>query len=211
MRIVLLDDLPGVGNAGEVAEVKNGYARNWLLPQGLAERATKDALNRVTLIKRAAEAKRAARMTVAAEKFGVLAQKDLILRLKTGAGSRVFGAVTSTLLAQEAKAQFGIDLDRRHIMLDEPIKQLGEFTIPLRASSSVTGELRVNVLPELKKGQTAEQQARQLAAARAAAQGGAAEAATESEPEAAAEGAGEDTSASEERIEEMAEAVDAEA
>jgi large subunit ribosomal protein L9 len=171
MRIVLLDDLANVGNAGEVVEVKNGYARNWLLPQGLAERATTDALNRINLIKRAAEAKRAARMTAAAEKFGALGSKELIIRLKTGAGNRVFGAVTSSLLADEVKSQFGINVDRRHIMLEEPIKQLGEFTIPLRASSSVTGELKLSVLPELKKGQTAEQQARQLAAARAAAAG----------------------------------------
>ncbi len=205
MRVVLLDDLANVGNAGEVAEVKNGYARNWLIPQGLAERATTDALNRVKLIKRAAEAKRAARMTAASEKFGVLGSKELIIRLKTGAGNRVFGAVTNSLLADEVKSQFGILLERRHIMLDEPIKQLGEFTIPLRASSEVTGELKVNILPELKKGQTAEQQARQLAALRNAANP-VAEAPV-------AEAAGEDTSAdaADEHIEELAEAVDAEA
>src|SRR5690349_11123138 len=127
MRIVLLDDLANVGNAGEVVEVKNGYARNWLLPQGLAERATTDALNRVKLIKRAAEAKRAARMTAAAEKFGVLGDRELVIRLKTGAGNRVFGAVTTSLLADEVKTQFGIQLERRHIMLEEPIKQLGDF------------------------------------------------------------------------------------
>jgi large subunit ribosomal protein L9 len=206
MRIVLLDDLAGVGNAGEVAEVKNGYARNWLIPQGLAERATTDALNRVNLIKRAAEAKRAARMTAAAEKFSVLGGKELVIRLKTGAGNRVFGAVTSALLADEVKAQFGFQLERRHIMLEEPIKQIGEFTIPLRASSDVTGELKVNILPELKKGQTAEQQARQLAAQRGAAAPPPAETAPtfdEADEEAAA--------ADEAHIEELAEAADAEA
>ena len=207
MRIVLLDDLANVGNAGEVVEVKNGYARNWLIPQKLAERATTDALNRVNLIKRAAEAKRAARMTVAAEKFGVIGSKELVIRLKTGAGNRVFGAVTSALLADEVKAQFGIVLDRRHIMLEEPIKQIGEFTIPLRASSNVTGELKLSVLPELKKGQTAAQQARQLAALRGT------PAVEEPAATEATEAAGEDTSApdTDAHLEELAESVDAEA
>ena len=213
MRIVLLDDLANVGSAGEVVEVKNGYARNWLIPQKLAERATVDALNRVNLIKRAAEAKRAARMTAAAEKFAALSGKELVLRLKTGAGNRVFGAVTTSLLADEVKIQFRFELERRHIMLEEPIKQLGEFTIPLRASSTVTGELKVLILPELKKGQTAEQQARQLAAARAASRGEtAAPAAAAEEAAPAAEVPGEDTStaAEDDRIEELAESVNVE-
>jgi large subunit ribosomal protein L9 len=109
-------------------------------------------------------------MTEAAGKFGVLTGKELILRLKTGAGNRVFGAVTPSLLVDEVKAQFGIVLERRHVMLEDPIKQLGEFIIPLRASADITGELRINVLPELKKGQSAEQQLKAIAAQRAAAQ-----------------------------------------
>lgn len=204
MKIVLLDDLAGVGNAGDVAEVKNGYARNWLLPQGLAERATKDAINRVNLIRKAGEAKRAARMTEASGKFGLLADKQLLIRLRTGAGSRVFGAVTPSLLVEEVRAQFGVSLERRHIMLEEPIKQLGEFTVPLRASAEVTGELRISILPELKKGQTAEQQLRQLAAQRAAEQGESpAAVAVESEsiPEEA-------VSSSEEVAEELAEGIE---
>jgi large subunit ribosomal protein L9 len=209
MRIVLLDDLAGVGNAGDTVEVKNGYARNWLLPQGLAERATKDAINRVTLIRKAGEAKRAARMTEASGKFALLGEKTLVIRLKTGAGNRVFGAVTPSLLVDEAKAQFGMALERRHVMLEEPIKQLGDFTIPLRASAEVTGELKVTVLPMLKKGQTAEQQLRQLAAQRAAAGGEspAEETVDESSTEAAAEAAA--AEASEVVAEQLAETVEA--
>lgn len=185
MKIVLLDDLANVGNAGDVVEVKNGYGRNWLIPQGLAERATKDAINRVNLIRKAGEAKRAARMTEAAGKFGLLSEKTLIIRLKTGAGNRVFGAVTPSLLVDEVKSQFNMNLERRHVMLEEPIKQIGEFTVPLRASADVTGELKVTILPMLKKGQTAEAQLRQLAAQRAAANP--AEAAAEAAAAAAAE------------------------
>lgn len=209
MRIVLLDDLAGVGNAGDVVEVKNGHARNWLLPQGLAERATKDAINRVNLIRKAGEAKRAARMTEASGKFGLLAEKQLIIRLKTGAGSRVFGAVTPALLVDEVKAQFGIHLERRHVMLDEPIKQLGEFTVPLRASADVTGELKINILPELKKGQTAEQQLRAIAAQRAAIQEVEAGADDSSAADAEAVEAAAAADSSEAVAEELAEAVEA--
>ncbi len=141
MKIVLLDDLVNVGQAGEIVEVRNGYARNYLLPKGLAERATADALNRIKLIKRAAEVKRAKRMAEAAGKFALIAGKQLVIRMKAGTEGRIFGAVTSAMIADEVQIQFEVDIDRRHIMLDEPIKQLGEFRVPLRASAEVTGEL----------------------------------------------------------------------
>jgi large subunit ribosomal protein L9 len=151
MKIVLLDDLVNVGEAGEIVDVKNGYARNWLIPQRLAERATADAINRINLIKRAAEAKRAKRMEEAAGKFHLLAGKTLAITMKAGTESRLFGAVTSAMIADEVKIQFDVDLDRRHIMLEEPIKQLGEYTVPLRASSDVTGEIKLVVEPEVSK------------------------------------------------------------
>jgi large subunit ribosomal protein L9 len=210
MKIVLLDDLPGTGNAGEVVTVKNGYARNWLIPQGIGARATADALNRIGLIKRAAESKRAARMTAASQKFNHLADKAIVIRLKTGAGNRVFGAVTASLLADEARIQHGIELDRRQIMLEEPLKQLGDFTVPLRASADVTGELKVSILPQLKKGQTAEQQARQIALQRKAAAGAVEEEAPALDEAAAAEAAEAEANA-DERIEELAEAAAPEA
>ena len=148
MKIVLLDDILNVGEAGEVVNVKDGYARNYLIPRRLAERATKDALNRVELIKRAAEAKRATRMAEAAGKFALLADKALVIPMKAGTESRLFGAVTSAMIADELKKQFDVDIDRRHIMLEEPIKHLGEFTVPLKASADVTGEVRLLVEAE---------------------------------------------------------------
>jgi large subunit ribosomal protein L9 len=173
MKIVLLDDLVNVGQAGEIVEVRNGYARNYLLPKKLAERATKDALNRVMLIKRAADVKRARRMQEAAGKFALLAGKQLIIRMKAGTEGRIFGAVTSAMIADEVQIQFEVDLDRRHIMLDEPIKHLGEFHVPLRASADVTGEVLVVVEPimtrEERQARLLEETRRQEAAERAAA------------------------------------------
>jgi large subunit ribosomal protein L9 len=149
MRIVLLDDIITLGDAGEIVEVKDGYARNYLIPKQLAERATRDAINRIETIKRAAEAKRARRLGEAAAQFNLLADKTLVIQMKSGTESRLFGAVTSAMIADEVYRQFEVELDRRMVMLDEPIKHLGEFTIPLKASADVTGELKLTVEPEL--------------------------------------------------------------
>ncbi len=147
MRVVLLDDVINVGVAGDVVEVKNGYARNWLIPRGFAELATKDAVNRINLIRRAAETKRSRRMQDASDKFAWLADKELVIKMKSGTENRLFGAVTSAMIADEVKIQLDMDLQRRHVVLDEPIKQLGEYDVELRASADVTGKITVKVEP----------------------------------------------------------------
>ncbi|MCC7478315.1 50S ribosomal protein L9 [bacterium] len=153
MRIVLLDDIVNLGEAGTVVTVKDGYARNFLIPRQLAEVATKDAMNRVTLIRRAAESKRARRKAEAADKFASLADKSLTIAMKAGTQSRLFGAVTAQTIVDEALKQLGVTIERRHVVLDEPIKHLGEYTVALRASADVTGELKVVIEPEGPKGQ----------------------------------------------------------
>ncbi|MCH7471643.1 50S ribosomal protein L9 [bacterium] len=149
MKLVLLDDIEKLGEAGSVVSVKDGYGRNFLIPNGLAEMATKDALNRIELIQRAAEAKRARRHAKAAGIFAELSGKTLVIAMKAGTDSRLFGAVTSPMIADEIARQFGVQIDRRHLVLDEPIKHLGEFTVPLRASADVTGEVKLTVEPEV--------------------------------------------------------------
>jgi large subunit ribosomal protein L9 len=153
MRVILLDDVPNLGEAGIILEVKNGYARNFLIPRKMAELATRDAVNRLELIKRAAESKRRRRMEEAAGKFADLATRPLVLTMRAGSENRIFGAVTSQMIADEVKKQLGVVLERRHIMLEDPIKHLGEYIVPLRASADVTGEIKLVVEPELKKGQ----------------------------------------------------------
>lgn len=157
MRVVLLDDVINVGVAGDIVEVKNGYARNWLIPRGYAELATKDAMNRIGLITRAAETKRARRMQEASDKFAYLADKEILISMKSGTENRLFGAVTSAMIADEVKIQLEVDLDRRHVNLDEPIKQLGEFDVELRAGADVTGTIKVVIEP-LKKAAEFEQE-----------------------------------------------------
>ena len=147
MKVVLLDDVVNVGVAGDIVDVKNGYARNWLIPKRFAELATKDAVNRLGLIKRAAETKRSRRMQDASDKFAFVADKPIMIKMKSGTESRLFGAVTSSMIADEIKIQHGISIERRHIELEEPIKLLGEYDVPLRASANVTGAIKVIVEP----------------------------------------------------------------
>lgn len=189
MKVVLLDDIVNVGEAGDLVEVKNGYARNYLIPQRLAEAATKDALNRLALIKRAGEAKRARRMSEAAGKFAELAGRRLTIQMKAGTQSRLFGAVTSAMIADEIGLQFGVSIDRRHVMLDEPIKHLGEFTVPLKASSDVTGEVDVVIEAERKPGELEQKLIEQDRADREAAETVEEEAAAEDGPAQAEEAA----------------------
>ncbi|MCB1186357.1 50S ribosomal protein L9 [bacterium] len=157
MKVVLLDDVVNVGVAGDIVEVKNGYARNWLIPKRYAELATKDAVNRIKLIKRAAETKRARRMKEASDKFDFLGEKQIVIAMKSGTENRLFGAVTSAMIADEIKIQHDVDVERRHIHLDEPIKQLGEFEVELRAGADVTGKIKVVIEP-LRKSSDFEQE-----------------------------------------------------
>jgi large subunit ribosomal protein L9 len=147
-----LDDVPNLGEAGIILEVKNGFARNFLIPRKMAELATRDAVNRLELIKRAGESKRRRRMEEAAGKFADIATRTLTLTMRAGSENRIFGAVTSQMIADELLKQFGLVVERRHIMLEEPIKHLGEYIVPLRASADVIGEIKLSVEPELKKG-----------------------------------------------------------
>jgi len=212
MRVVLLDDIVNVGEAGTVVEVKDGYARNFLIPRRLAEMATADALNRIELIRRAAEGKRIKRMEEAAGKFAVLEDKVLTIQMKAGTESRLFGAVTSAMIADELHNQFGVEIDRRHIMLEEPIKHIGEFTVPLRASSEVTGEVRLVVAPEGKKKEEIEAELveKALAEERAAEEAAAAEAADASVAEVPETDAGQAEAAAEvhEKYEDVEQQVD---
>jgi len=187
MKVVLLDDIVNLGDAGSIVEVKDGYARNFLIPRSFAYPATKDALNSIELIRRAGDVKRVRRMEEAAGKFALLANKSLTITMKAGTESRLFGAVTSAMIADEILIQHEVEIERRHIMLDEPIKHLGEFTVPLKASGDVTGEIKLLVVPEGKKREEFEKElvAKVLAKERAEAEANEADAA-EGETEASA-------------------------
>ena len=147
MEVILRDDVRSVGKAGELVRVKPGYARNYLLPQGLAYEATEGNKKRIAAETKA-RATRLASEKTAAEAFAErLGQLDLRLTGNAGEEGRLFGSITAQDIAS-AIAAAGLEVDRRRIELDQPIKTLGEHTVAVRLHPEVHASVRVTVVPE---------------------------------------------------------------
>jgi large subunit ribosomal protein L9 len=147
MEVILREDVKSLGKAGELVKVKPGYARNFLLPKGLAYEATEGNRKRI-LAESKARAARAAEERGAAEAFAaVLGGVSLTLAKKVGEGDRLFGSITAQELA-DALAKQGHAVDKRKIVLEHPIKTLGSHTVPIRLHPEVQAELRITVVPE---------------------------------------------------------------
>ena len=148
MKVVLLQNVDGLGSVGEVKEVAKGYGRNFLLPKGLAERATPDLMKRAEAMRRAEERRQLladAEMAVYAETFEGL---EVMIKAKAGAQDRLYGAITNADIAEEVQRITGQDMDKRKIELDEPIHKLGEYEVVVRLSKELTPRLKVIVVGE---------------------------------------------------------------
>jgi large subunit ribosomal protein L9 len=147
MKIILLDDVAKVGRRGEVRDVADGYARNFLIPRKLALAATAGNLTNLDHIKKQQEAK-ASRVKSDAE--GLRGRIEALVyeeRRQASEEGKLFGSVTSQQIAEFLETR-GVKIDRRRIALDEPIKALGETTVVIRLHQDVTAQLRVNVVRE---------------------------------------------------------------
>ena len=148
MKVILKADVRGKGKKGQMIEVAEGYARNFLLPKGLAVLATADAMNTMRLQEKAkakadAEAKAAA--TEIAEKLKGLQVK---VASKGGEGGKLFGAVTGREIAAALKEQHGVDIDSKKLVLDEPIKSFGSYQVKAKLGFDISGTLYVIVTEE---------------------------------------------------------------
>jgi len=147
MEIILLDSVPKLGNRGQVVKVKSGFARNYLFPRNLALPAT-DGNRRVFqenerhLIKRDIELSGAAR-----ERAAKLGDLSVSITVQVGDEDKMYGSVTSLDIVRKLKEQ-GHEVDRNEVLLDDPIKQLGEYTIDLRLHRDVTAPVKVSVVKE---------------------------------------------------------------
>lgn len=154
MDVILRQDFPSLGKLGDKVKVKPGYARNYLIPKGIAIAATKANLNVLEQDRRAA-AKRAEKKLEAAKSFGeFLAHVELNFKRSTADEERLYGSVTSadiyaTLMdrpdVQRFIETFGVELDRRQINLDEPIKSLGDYTVDVKLHTDVTVAIKLHV------------------------------------------------------------------
>ena len=146
MQVILKKDVQNLGEAGDLVNVKDGYARNFLLPQNVAEIATEGALqNReqnLARIKAKQEKlhKEALEIAEKIEKFA-----ELKLSAKAGESGKLFGTITTKKLAEELQSQAGIEVDRKHVSLNAPINKIGEYTMLIKLTSKVKTELKVTV------------------------------------------------------------------
>ena len=145
MQVVLFEDVKALGKKGDVVKVNDGYARNFIFPKKLGVEATPQNLAKLKQQK-AYEAKVAAEQLAAAKDLAnVIAAKTVTLKVKGGEGGRLFGAISSKEIAQAAKEQCDLELDKKKIVLPEPIKTLGTHEVPVKLHKDVTAALKVVV------------------------------------------------------------------
>ena len=145
MKVILLPDVKSLGKKGETVNVSDGYARNMLLPKKLGVEATAENLNNLKLQK-ANEDKVAKELLEQAKALAAeIAEKSITVSIKVGEGGRTFGSISSKEIAEAAKAQINLELDKKKIQLSSPIKALGVTMVPIKLHPKVTAELKVQV------------------------------------------------------------------
>ncbi len=145
MRVILLEDVSGLGSAGEIKEVADGYGRNFLIPKGLAEFASPASLKRVEEQSQAIARRREVAETELASLADTLDGAEVVVKAKVGAQGRLYGAVTSSDIAEGLQRVVGQEIDKRKIELEEPIHQLGEYQVMVRLSKDLTPSIKVVV------------------------------------------------------------------
>jgi large subunit ribosomal protein L9 len=147
MRVILRTDVKGVGNKGDVIDVSNGYGRNYLLPRGLAFVASAGAEAQAEAMRRSRNIKDAAERSAAEEVAKTLVSSPVTIAARVGADEKLFGSVTSADIAEAVAAQTGVDIDRKQLHLDEPIRTVGTHIVPLKLHANVEFPVTVEVVP----------------------------------------------------------------
>ncbi len=147
MKVILTKDITALGSLGAVVDVARGYARNYLVPQGLAMEATQGNLARVEKLKAKYAQVRAKEKETALGKVAALEGVSVSISQRVGEGEKLYGSVTAAMIA-EALAAKGFDLDRKQLDLEEPIKKLGTYAVAVRLAPEVKATITVEVLAE---------------------------------------------------------------
>ena len=148
MKVILLEDVKALGKKGEIVNVSDGYARNAILPKKLGVEATSKNFNDLKLQNQHADKVAAENLEHAKELAGVIAEKKVVVKIKAGEGGRIFGSVSTKEIAQAAREQAGLELDKKKMVLADPIKALGTYEIPVKLHPKVTAKLSVQVVEE---------------------------------------------------------------
>lgn len=145
MKVILLQDVKSLGKKGEIVNVADGYARNKILKDNLGVEATGKNLNDLKLQNQHAEKVAAENLAAAKELAEVLKEKTVEVKMKAGEGGRTFGSISSKEIAEEAKKQWNMELDKKKMILKDPIKALGTYEVQIKLHPKVIGTFRVHV------------------------------------------------------------------
>ena len=145
MKVVFLEDVEGVAQGGEVKDVKNGFARNYLLPKNLAAPATHNNLQRIEKLRRQANVDRVEKLEDMKSVAESINDTEIVMEMRAGANDRLYGSVTGTMIADSVTDKTGISVERRWVQLDNPIRETGEFDVSIRLHSDVSANVRVIV------------------------------------------------------------------
>ena len=145
MKVILLQDVKGKGKKGQMLEVSDGYARNFMLPRKLAIEATADAINTMRMNDKAAAEKAAKEKAEALAISKELRAMTLVVTAKGGGAGRLFGSVTNQEIADALKAKTGITLDKRKIVISDPIKNVGTYTVTCKLGYEINAPLTVKI------------------------------------------------------------------
>ena len=148
MKVILLEDVKALGKKGEIVNVSDGYARNAILPKKLGVEATSKNLNDLKLQNQHADKVAAENLENAKALAETIGQKKVVVKIKTGEGGKIFGSISTKEIAQAAKEQTGLDLDKKKMQLSDPIKALGTYEVAVKLHPKVTAKLSVQVVEE---------------------------------------------------------------
>jgi large subunit ribosomal protein L9 len=148
MKVILTQEVKKLGIKGQVLEVSDGYARNFLIPQGLAEEATKTKMKEIQEKSVKDEKKKNSEKENAEALKMKLHGKEIVIKVKAGAGDKLFGAVTVKEIADILQKEFRVSIDKKKIDVGEPIKHLGQYNVKLKIYPTVQAEVKLVVAPE---------------------------------------------------------------
>ena len=146
MKVILLEDVKSLGKKGEIVSVSDGYAKNMLFPKKLAQEANGKNLNDLKLQKKHNDKVAAEHLAAAKQLAADLEGKKVVIPIRSGEGGRIFGSVSTKEIAGAAKEQLSLTLDKKKMVLSDPIKALGTYEVPIKLHPQVTGTLRVQVV-----------------------------------------------------------------
>ena len=146
MEVVLLEDVKALGKKGQIVKVNDGYARNFILPKKLGIEATSKILNDLKLQKANADKIAAEQLQAAKDLAADLAEKSITLSIKAGEGGKAFGSVSSKEITKAIQDQLGMEIDKKKLVLPEPLKTFGTHEVPIKLHRDVTGKLAVKVV-----------------------------------------------------------------